>query len=132
MAKRLTGKMRVSGGGLEPMLVGPHAETRDELLPHIIGNIQTAVGFDAFRHASGTGAQAMVGDPRSRARNWKINSGADSNISRRTTKILENNLPVDQPFGACGTRTIPVCTARACRLLAANDCGRRLSSRLFL
>ena len=60
--------------GLEPLLAGPHAETGDErkaaaaLLPHVIGNIEAAAGFGALRHASGTATQAMVGDPRSRAR----------------------------------------------------------------
>ena len=64
---------KVSGRGLEPLLVGPHAETGDErkaaaaLLPRVIGNIQKATGFGARRDASGTAAQASVGDPRSRA-----------------------------------------------------------------
>jgi VCBS repeat-containing protein len=56
------------------MFVGSHAETGDErkaaaaLLPYVIGSIQTAAGCGTLRHASGTAAQAMVGDPRSRAR----------------------------------------------------------------
>ena len=56
------------------MLVGPHADTRDErkaaaaALPHVIGNIQITAGFGALRFANGAAAQAMVGDPRSRAR----------------------------------------------------------------
>ena len=56
------------------MLVGPHADTRDErkadavLLPGVIGSIRITAGFDTLKFANGTPAQATVGDPRSRAR----------------------------------------------------------------
>jgi VCBS repeat-containing protein len=52
------------------MRVGPHTESGDEckasaaLLPDVNGNIRTLADSGALRHASGTAAQAMVGDPR--------------------------------------------------------------------
>ena len=55
------------------MLVGPHTETGDEgkasavLLPDVNGNIRTSADFGALKHASSTAAQAMAGDPKSRA-----------------------------------------------------------------
>ena len=51
------------------MFAGSHAETGNErkavaaLLPHVIGNIQTAAGYGTLRRASGTAAPIMVGDP---------------------------------------------------------------------
>src|SRR5258705_9239447 len=55
------------------MLVGSHTETGDERkavaapLPQIIGNVQTAAGSGTLRRAICSAAQAMVGDPRTRA-----------------------------------------------------------------
>ena len=60
------------------MLVGPHTETGDEgkastaALPDVNGNIRTSADFGTLRHASGTAAQAMVGDPRSRTHAGKF------------------------------------------------------------
>lgn len=55
------------------MLVGSHAETGDgrkaaaALLPHIVGNFQTAAASGTLRRATCTAAQATVGDPQNRA-----------------------------------------------------------------
>ena len=60
------------------MFVGSLAGTRDErkaaaaLLPGVTGNIQTPAGFGPLRFADSTAAQAMVGDPRSRARSGRF------------------------------------------------------------
>ena len=72
------------------MFVASRVEFGDEckaaaaVLPHVIGNIETATGCGTIRRASGVAAQVMVGDPV--CQDDVIETTADGQIGRASCR----------------------------------------------